>query len=81
MIKIRFLGHLATHFNEEIKLSGKVSVAELLNKLSHNEGGLQITRSNTLILVNGVEVSALDGEQTEVKDDDVVTLVPISHGG
>jgi len=81
MIRIRFLGHLVTHFNEEMKLSGRISIAELLTKLSRKEGGLQITRSNTLILVNGVEISALDGEQTEVEEDDVVTLIPVSHGG
>jgi molybdopterin converting factor small subunit len=32
-------------------------------------------------LVNGVEVSALKGDETEVKDGDLVTLIPISHGG
>ena len=80
MIKVRFLGHLAAQFKEEMDLQEeKMSVAELLNRLNLKEGW--ITRANTLILVNGVEVSALKGEETEVKDGDFITLVPISHGG
>jgi len=81
MIRIRFLGHLAARFNEEAELQeGKISVAELLDRLNLKEGP-KITRANTLILVNGVEVSALKGDQTEVEDGDIITLVPISHGG
>jgi molybdopterin converting factor small subunit len=81
MIKLRFLGHLAAQFNDEMELQEeKLNVAELLNRLNLR-GKAKITRANTLILVNGVEVSALKGDETEVKDGDLVTLIPISHGG
>jgi len=81
MIKLRFLGHLAAQFNDEMELQEeKVSIAELLNRLNRKSGA-KITRANTLILVNGVEVSALKGDETEVKDGDLVTLIPITHGG
>jgi molybdopterin converting factor small subunit len=38
-------------------------------------------RPNALILVNGKEVSALEGLETRIKQDDELTLIPISHGG
>jgi len=81
MIKVRFLGHLATQFKEEMEFpEDKISVEELLNRLNLREGP-KITRATTLILVNGVEVTALKGDKTEVKSGDIITLVPISHGG
>ena len=40
-----------------------------------------LSRANTLVAVNGVEVSALDGEDTKLSDGDVITLIPVSHGG
>jgi molybdopterin converting factor small subunit len=80
MIRVRLIGHLATHLKEEVEFQeGKISVAELLNRL--NLKGAKITRANTLILLNGVEVSALKGEETEVNDGDSIILIPISHGG
>jgi len=38
-------------------------------------------RPNALILVNGKEISVLKGLETEINEDDEVTLIPISHGG
>jgi molybdopterin synthase sulfur carrier subunit len=38
-------------------------------------------RPNTLILVNGKEISILDGLETKVKDGDEVVLIPFVHGG
>jgi len=38
-------------------------------------------RPNALILVNGREISALKGLQTEVDDGYEITLIPVSHGG
>jgi len=36
---------------------------------------------NSLILVNGREVSTLKGLDTEIRKGDVITLLPITHGG
>jgi len=41
----------------------------------------EIASSNTLILVNGKDISVLDGLETLLKDGDEVTLVPVLHGG
>jgi molybdopterin synthase sulfur carrier subunit len=42
---------------------------------------LEDPRPNTLILVNGREISVLDGLETQVKDGDEVVLIPFVHGG
>ncbi len=38
-------------------------------------------RPNSLVLLNGKEISVLKGLETEIREDDEVTLIPISHGG
>lgn len=38
-------------------------------------------RPNSLIVVNGKEVSAIDGLDTRIKGGDVITIIPITHGG
>lgn len=38
-------------------------------------------RPNSLILLNGQEINALNGLQTAVNDGDEVTLIPVAHGG
>ena len=38
-------------------------------------------RPNVLILQNKIEISVLDGLETEVKNGDQLVFIPISHGG
>jgi molybdopterin synthase sulfur carrier subunit len=38
-------------------------------------------RPNALILVNGREISVLNGLETALKDGDEVVFVPVVHGG
>jgi molybdopterin converting factor small subunit len=38
-------------------------------------------RPNALIMVSGREIGSLNGLETELKDDDELTLLPIAHGG
>ena len=38
-------------------------------------------RPDTIILVNGKEISVLKGLETEVKEEDEIVLIPVSHGG
>lgn len=42
---------------------------------------LENSRPNSLILVNGKEVSVLHGLDTVVKNGDEVVFVPVIHGG
>ncbi len=39
------------------------------------------SRLNSLILVNGREISVLSGLETALKDGDEVVFVPVVHGG
>ena len=38
-------------------------------------------RPNALIMVNGKEISVLEGLKTELDEGDEVVIVPVSHGG
>jgi len=38
-------------------------------------------RPNAIILVNGKEIGVLKGLETEIREDDELTLIPVSHGG
>ncbi len=42
---------------------------------------LEDNRPNVLILVNGREISVLNGLETDLRDGDEVVLVPVVHGG
>jgi MoaD family protein len=42
---------------------------------------LKDPRPNALILVNGKDISVLEGLETEVKKGDEIVIVPVSHGG
>jgi molybdopterin converting factor small subunit len=38
-------------------------------------------REVVLILVNGKDITVLDGLESKLKNEDVVTIIPFSHGG
>jgi len=38
-------------------------------------------KSNALIIVNGVEISALNSYETVLQNDDEVVFIPVVHGG
>lgn len=42
---------------------------------------LREPKVNALILVNGREISVLNGLETKVKDGDEIVFVPVVHGG
>jgi molybdopterin synthase sulfur carrier subunit len=42
---------------------------------------LDTPKPNALVLVNGKEISVLNGLETKVKDGDEVVFVPVVHGG
>ncbi|MCX8188549.1 MAG: MoaD/ThiS family protein [Nitrososphaeria archaeon] len=84
-MKVVFVGHLKRLFGKEsIVLEELVedirTLIKYLNYLKLDENVI-VDRSNTLILVNGVEISALNGLDTKVNEGDVITLIPVTHGG
>jgi MoaD family protein len=42
---------------------------------------LKDSRSNALILINGREISVLNGLETKLNDGDEIVFVPVVHGG
>ena len=42
---------------------------------------LKDSRSNALILINGREISVLNGLETKLNDGDEIVFIPVVHGG
>ena len=91
-VTVKFIGALrhASGVNSRVVDCETCSVKELINKVSRKlpalrrslvgkEGG--VLRPNALILVNGREISVLDGLNTAVKDGDEIVFIPVVHGG
>ena len=60
-----------------------IEIAEELPELKRSliDSQLEDPRPNALILVNGREISVLNGLETNLKDGDEIVLVPVVHGG
>ena len=85
MLKVIPIGHLRKLFGKEEIILRKtfVDASELLEHLNKTKSDdrVIINRENTLFFVKDVELSALDGLETKLEDNTVITLVPITHGG
>ncbi|MEJ5327686.1 MAG: MoaD/ThiS family protein [Candidatus Bathyarchaeia archaeon] len=92
-ISLKFLGtlrHISNTSKLALSVNGALSVKELLSRLveeipalkqSLSPQQLEDLQSSTLILVNGKEISVLDGLATNLNDGDEVVFVPVVHGG
>ena len=94
-VKVEYLGHIRTIIGsvreEEVEIRDGSSVAGLLMVLSEKYGdpfkkavyeksGTDV-KSNYIITVNGYLLNQLKGLETELKNNDHVTLLPIVSGG
>jgi MoaD family protein len=92
-ITVKFIGALR-HISgvNELALNCKegTSIRALMNEITKEAPALKQSlidqqledpRPNALILVNGREISVLNGLETSLKDGDEVVLVPVVHGG
>ncbi len=91
-ITVKFLGALR-HISgaNELALNIKgVSIRKLITEIVREMPALKQSliyqppedlKSNTLILVNGREISVLNGLETNLKDGDEIIFVPVVHGG
>jgi len=61
---------------QDVKLH---EIVEILRSMSSNSNIFD--SGNLLIVVNGVESSMLGGLDATVKDGDVISIVPVVHGG
>jgi MoaD family protein len=94
-VKVEYLGHIRNIIGsvreEEVEIRDGSSVADLLMVLSEKYGGPfkkavyeksgTDVKSNYIITVNGYLLNQLKGLETELKNNDHVTLLPIVSGG
>jgi molybdopterin synthase sulfur carrier subunit len=92
-LTIKFIGalrYLSGKKQFTLNFNGSASLKELLSKLSQEMPRLEKalidqqlgnSRSNSLILINGKEISVLNGLETKLDDGDEVVFVPVVHGG
>lgn len=90
---IKFVGalrHLSGKSSLSLDVDDGASVKSVVDAISQQIPALKHTftdselndsRSNSLVLVNGVEISVLAGYETRVSDGDEVVFVPVVHGG
>ncbi|MCJ7768474.1 MoaD/ThiS family protein [Candidatus Bathyarchaeota archaeon] len=91
--KARFVGSLRSLSGEELvtlDLQKRLSLKEVMKRIVEERPKLngvfavskpEKLRSAMLILVNGKEISVLNGLETTIKDGDELVFVPVLHGG
>jgi sulfur-carrier protein len=92
-LTIKFIGalrHLSGKAIFTVDFEAGVSVKGLLERISReipelkhifSDEELNDSRSNSLIMVNGREISVLKGYATKLRDGDEIVFVPVVHGG
>ncbi len=92
-ITVKLIGalrHLSGKTQLAVQYQEGMSIKQLLEKMSQDLPELKRTftdqtlndgKSNSLVLVNGREISVLNGYETKLNDGDEIVLVPVVHGG
>lgn len=92
-VKLKFLGSLRHASGKDqviLNCVSGLSVLDIINAASKRkpclrrnllDRQLETPKPQALILVNGREISVLDGLATKVNDGDEVIFVPVVHGG
>ena len=93
VLSVKFVGalrHVSGTGELALSCKSRVAIRELMNEIIEElpelkrsliDQQFEDSRPNTLILVNGREISVLDGLETKLKDGDEVVLIPFVHGG
>jgi len=85
MITVKLVGGAKKSFpTEQLQIEkSDISIKELLDlllKLKPTDSA-NLDIENILIAINGVDSSAMDGKSTIIKNNDLVSIIPIIHGG
>jgi MoaD family protein len=92
-LTVKFVGalrHLSGKTQFAVNFQDGFSIKELVEEISRelpelkhtfSDQELNDSRSNSLILVNGREISVLKGYETKLCDGDEIVFVPVVHGG
>ncbi len=85
MIIVKFFGGAKKSFStDSLSLENdEFTIQELLNYLLEQKPPKtpELDVNNILVAVNGVDSSAIQGKSTKLKDNDVVSIIPVIHGG
>ncbi|MFB5631825.1 MAG: KEOPS complex subunit Cgi121 [Nitrosopumilus sp.] len=85
MITVKLVGGAKKSFStEKLELEkSDITISELIDSILEikPDDSPELDTENILIAVNGVDSSALDGKSTLIKNDDVVSIIPVIHGG
>lgn len=93
VVTFKFLGgfrNISGKSKIRLEFKTPVSLREAIKKMTEELPALQKAlidrelgdpRPNSLILVNGKEISILNGLETVLKDGDEVVFIPVLHGG
>jgi molybdopterin synthase sulfur carrier subunit len=92
-VTLRFLGALRHSSGKEkltMECEKDASIMSLVETLTSQtpalrrnllDEHLETPKPNALIIINGREISVLNGLDTKVKDGDEIVFVPVVHGG
>ena len=84
MITVKLLGGAGKIIGkEQVSIEAKsIKVNEILAMLRSTSSNFGVFNpTNMLIAVNGIELSILGGLDAHVNDGDIVSVVPVVHGG
>jgi len=85
MITVKLVGGAKKSFpSEELHIDkSDISIKELLDLLLKLKpvDTAKLDTENILIAINGVDSSAMEGKSTLIKNNDLVSIIPIIHGG
>ena len=85
MITVKLLGGARKSFtSDKLEIQNdSMTISNLLSylKTSSPQNLPQLDPANILVAVNGVDSSALQGKETLLKNGDVVSIIPLVHGG
>jgi len=90
-ITVRFKGPIGGHIKGgavEVELQNDITIGELLNQVMQQVPYLQTLWNNaseidrdSMILCNEVDIGISGGLSSSVNDGDVLTVLPLVHGG
>lgn len=93
-IKVQFSGPVRVMLKrkeEEVVIPSRATLSELLNKLISAHGPVfegqvferfsRKVRDGYIVMVNGISIRQLQGLETELRDEDTVTLIPFLAAG
>jgi len=85
MFTVKFVGGAKKSFPvEQLKIDqSNLSIQELIDLLLElkSKDSPKLDTDNVLIAINGADSSAMDGKSTIIQENDLVSIIPVIHGG